>query len=40
MLVVIVAAGIRKAGHKGDIYALARKLIRLKLLEPSFFVGF
>ena len=34
VVVVIVAAGIRKAGHKGDIYALARKLIRLKLLEP------
>ncbi|MBI5639259.1 MAG: type II toxin-antitoxin system mRNA interferase toxin, RelE/StbE family [Nitrospirae bacterium] len=34
IVVVIVAAGIRKEGHRGDIYALARKLIRLRLLEP------
>jgi mRNA interferase RelE/StbE len=31
-LVLIVALGIRKAGDRKDIYALAKKLIRLKLL--------
>lgn len=30
--VLVVAAGIRKEGDRGDIYALARKLLRLKLL--------
>ena len=34
IVVVIVAAGIRKEGHRSDIYALANKLIRLILLEP------
>lgn len=34
IVVVIVAAGIRKEGHRSDIYALAKKLIRLRLLEP------
>jgi len=34
IIVVVVAAGIRKEGHRGDIYALAKKLIRLRLLEP------
>lgn len=34
IVVVIVAAGIRKEGHRGHIYALAKKLIRLRLLEP------
>ena len=33
-LVLIVALGIRKAGSKKDIYALARKLLRLRLVEP------
>ena len=33
IVVVIVAAGIRKAGHKGDIYELAKKLLRMRLLE-------
>jgi mRNA interferase RelE/StbE len=31
--VVIVAAGIRKAGSREDIYELARKLLRLGLLR-------
>jgi mRNA interferase RelE/StbE len=34
-LVLIVALGIRMAGSKKDIYALARKLIRLRLIEPT-----
>lgn len=34
VLVVVVATGIRKEGDKGDIYALAKKLLRLHLLEP------
>lgn len=33
VVVIVVAAGLRKEGDKKDIYALARKLIRLKLLE-------
>ncbi len=33
-LVLIVALGIRKEGSKKDIYALARKLLRLRLVEP------
>lgn len=32
--VFVVAAGIRKDGDKPDIYALAKKLLRLGLLEP------
>ena len=34
IVVVIVAAGLRKEGHRSDIYALAKKLIGLRLLEP------
>lgn len=34
VVVVVVAAGIRKEGQRDDIYALAKKLIRLRLLEP------
>lgn len=34
VVVVVVAAGIRKEGHRDDVYALAKKLIRLRLLEP------
>ncbi len=30
-----VAAGIRKAGDREDIYTLARKLLRMKLLGPT-----
>ena len=33
-LVLIVALGIRKAGSRKDVYALARKLLRLRLIEP------
>ncbi len=32
--VLIVALGIRRAGSKRDIYALARKLLRLRLVDP------
>lgn len=32
--VYVVAAGIRKAGEKADIYELAKRLLRLGLLEP------
>jgi mRNA interferase RelE/StbE len=34
ILVLVVAVGIRKEGDKRDIYALAKRLIRLGLLEP------
>ena len=33
--VLVVALGRRKAGHKRDIYALARKLLRQHLLAPA-----
>jgi mRNA interferase RelE/StbE len=33
VLVVVVALGIRKEGSKKDIYALAKKLIRLRLVD-------
>lgn len=33
-LVLIVAMGIRKAGSKKDVYTLAQKLLRLRLVEP------
>ena len=33
--VFVVAAGIRREGSGKDIYHLARKLIRLRLLEPE-----
>jgi mRNA interferase RelE/StbE len=33
VVVVIVAAGIRKEGHKDDIYNLAKKLFRQRLIE-------
>ncbi len=31
--VVVVAAGIRKEGQKKDIYQLAKKLIKMRLVE-------
>lgn len=34
VIVFVVAVGIRREGSKRDIYALAKKLIRLRLLEP------
>ena len=33
VIVVIVAVGMRKEGNRKDIYTLAKKLLRLKLLE-------
>lgn len=35
VLVLVVAVGLRKDGSKKDIYSLARKLLRLRLLEPE-----
>ena len=35
VVVFIVAVGIRKAGDRQDIYALAQKLLRSGLLGPS-----
>ena len=32
--VFVVALGIRKEGSRRDIYSLAKKLIRLRLLQP------
>ena len=34
VLVLVVAVGIRKEKDKADVYALAKKLIHLCLLEP------
>jgi len=33
VIVIVVAVGLRKEGAKKDIYALARKLLRLRLTE-------
>ncbi|HZU03267.1 MAG TPA: type II toxin-antitoxin system RelE/ParE family toxin [Ktedonobacteraceae bacterium] len=35
VIVVVVALGIRKEGSKTDVYALAKKLARLGLLESE-----
>jgi len=35
VIVLVVAAGIRKEGDRKDIYTLAKKLIRARLLEPA-----
>ncbi|MFN7469670.1 MAG: type II toxin-antitoxin system RelE family toxin [Pseudanabaena sp.] len=35
VIVMIVALGIRKDGSKQDVYALAKKLLRLGLLDES-----
>jgi hypothetical protein len=35
VLVEVVAAGIRREGDRKDIYELAKKLIRARLLEPT-----
>lgn len=32
VVVLVVAVGLRKQGDKKDVYALARKLLRLRLL--------
>lgn len=34
VLVLVVVVGLRRAGSRGDIYALARKLLRLRLIGP------
>jgi len=34
VIVLVVAVGLGKKGSRADIYALASKLIRSKLLEP------
>jgi mRNA interferase RelE/StbE len=34
VIVLVVAAGIRREGDRKDIYELAKKLIRARLLEP------
>ena len=34
VVVFIVAVGIRRDGSRDDVYALAKKLFRLRLLEP------
>ena len=34
VLVFVIALGIRKEGSKADIYELAKKLLRLHLVEP------
>ncbi|MHB8770350.1 MAG: type II toxin-antitoxin system RelE family toxin [Syntrophales bacterium] len=33
VIIVIVAVGLRKEGAKKDVYALAKKLLRLRLLR-------
>jgi mRNA interferase RelE/StbE len=35
VIVLVVAAGIRRQGDRKDIYTLAKKLIRARLLEPG-----
>ncbi len=32
--VIVVAVGIRREGHRNDIYVLAQRLVRLSLVEP------
>lgn len=32
--VLVIAMGLRREGSRGDIYALAQRLIRLGLIEP------
>jgi len=35
VVVYVVAVGIRKEGDKRDIYSLARRLLRLGLIDPN-----
>ncbi len=35
VVVLVLAVGVRKEGSKADIYALAQKLLRLRLIEPT-----
>lgn len=34
VVVLVIGIGIRKEGSKADIYALARKLLHLRLVKP------
>jgi mRNA interferase RelE/StbE len=34
IIVLIVTVGLRKEGDKKDVYKLAQKMIRLRLIEP------
>ena len=34
IIVLVVAVGLRKEGDKKDVYKLAQKMIRLRLIEP------
>ena len=35
VVILIAAVGIRKEGSQVDIYALAKKLLRMRLVEPD-----
>jgi mRNA interferase RelE/StbE len=35
IVVVVIAVGLRREGAKSDVYALAKKLFRLKLLDKQ-----
>ena len=35
VIVVVMAVGLRRQGSSGDIYQLARKLVKLGLLGPA-----
>lgn len=35
VVVYVVAVGLRREGSKSDVYELAKKLLRLGLLEPN-----
>lgn len=35
VIVYVVAVGLRREGRKSDVYELAKKLLRLGLLEPN-----
>lgn len=35
VVVLVVAIGLRKEGGKRDVYSLARKLLRQRLLDPE-----
>lgn len=34
VIVVVLAVGIRREGSRSDVYSLARRLLRLRLLDP------
>ena len=35
VIVLVVYVGIRKEGDKGDVYAIAKRLLRAGLIEPK-----